>query len=178
MSVARFSCTRHHALFDEGGDTPRDQFGLNPEIVAKAQVIGQRARNCTNTHLQRIAIVDELSSNQGVDYFDARDLFCGWLRGFEISSGSTLGFDEEIDFIDVDDRKITLLPRNTEKTEDENGNPNIRDSGTNYFIYPSQEGEDASWLKGKTFQSIVIVRFTNDGKKSSSEEFVLKPHVH
>ena len=95
-------------------------------------------------------------------------------KPFDLPVSATI----EIEFIDVDDRKITLRPRNTEKNEDEDGNPNIRDAGTNYFIYPSQEGEDASWLKGKTFQSIMIVRFTNDGKKSSSEEFVLKPHVH
>ncbi|MEE3055134.1 MAG: hypothetical protein VYB34_15490, partial [Planctomycetota bacterium] len=75
----------------------------------------------------------------------------------------------EIEFIDVDGRKVSLHPRNTEKNEDEAGEPNVRDGGTNYFIYPSKEGEDASWLKGKAFQSIVIVRFSLDGKESVSE---------
>ena len=84
----------------------------------------------------------------------------------------------EIEFIDADGRKVSLHPRNTEKNEDEAGEPNVRDGGTNYFIYPSKEGEDASWLKGKAFQSIVIVRFSLDGKESVSEEFILKPHVH
>ncbi|MDE0740230.1 MAG: hypothetical protein OSB83_13585 [Planctomycetota bacterium] len=84
----------------------------------------------------------------------------------------------EIEFIDADGRKVSLRPRNTEKNEDEAGEPNVRDGGTNYFIYPSKEGEDASWLKGKAFQSIVIVRFSLDDKKSASEEFILKPHVH
>ncbi len=84
----------------------------------------------------------------------------------------------EIEFIDVDGRKVTLRPRNTEKNEDEDGNPNIRSGKTNYFIYPSKNGEDASWLKGKAFQSIVIVHFTRNGKESVSEEFILKPHVH
>ena len=84
----------------------------------------------------------------------------------------------EIEFIDADGRKVSLRPRNTEKNEDEAGEPNVRDGGTNYFIYPSKEGEDASWLKGKAFQSIVIVRFSLDGKESVSEEFILKPHVH
>ena len=84
----------------------------------------------------------------------------------------------EIEFIDIDGRKVTLRPRNTEKNEDEDGNPNIRSGKTNYFIYPSKDGEDASWLKGKAFQSIVIVHFTRNGKESVSEEFILKPHVH
>ena len=52
------------------------------------------------------------------------------------------------------------------------------DGKTNYFIYPTQSNEDASWLKGKHFQSIVIVRFSRDGSTFVSEEFVLKPHVH
>jgi len=84
----------------------------------------------------------------------------------------------EIEFIDADGRKVSLRPRNAEKNEDEAGEPNVRDDRTNYFIYPSQAGEDASWLKGKTFQSIVIVRFSLDGKESVSDEFILKPHVH
>ena len=58
------------------------------------------------------------------------------------------------------------------------GTANIRDAQTNYFIFPSQPGEDASWLQGKRFQSIVIVRFQAAGKDITSEEFVLKPHVH
>ena len=84
----------------------------------------------------------------------------------------------EIEFIDVDGRKVSLRPRDQAKNEDEDGKPNIRDGKTNYFIYPSRTGEDASWLKGKTFQSIVIVRFQSDGKELVSEEFILKPHVH
>ena len=84
----------------------------------------------------------------------------------------------EIEFVDVENRKVNLSPRNTEKNEDEDGKPNIRPSGTNYFIYPSKDGEDASWLKGKTFQSIVIVRFAGGAFKFTSEEFVLKPHTH
>ena len=84
----------------------------------------------------------------------------------------------EIEFIDVHGRKVTLRPRDQEKNEDEDGNPNGRDGRTNYFIYPTQDGEDAAWLKGKAFQSIVIVHFSSDGKESVSEEFILKPHVH
>lgn len=84
----------------------------------------------------------------------------------------------EIEFIDVQGRKVTLRPRNTTKNEDEDGKPNVRDGKTNYFIFPSQDGEDASWLMGKEFQSIVIVRFSRGGQAFVSEEFVLKPHTH
>ena len=84
----------------------------------------------------------------------------------------------QIRFIDVNGRTVTLRPRNQEKNEDEDGQPNVRDGRTNYFIYPSRDGEDASWLKGKAFQSIVIVYFPLDGEDSVSEEFILKPHVH
>lgn len=84
----------------------------------------------------------------------------------------------EIEFVDVDGRKVTLRARNQDANEDESGTPNVRDGKTNYFIYPSQEGEDASWLKGLEFQSIVIVRFTDANKEFRSEEFVLKPHTH
>ena len=84
----------------------------------------------------------------------------------------------ELEFIDVEGRKAKLRPRNTDKNEDEDGNPNIRDGKTNYFIFPSQDGEDASWLQGKDFSSIVVARFVRDGQSFESEEFVLKPHVH
>lgn len=89
-----------------------------------------------------------------------------------------LASEIEIEFIDVEGRKITLRPRNVEQNEDEDGKPNVRDGKTNYFIYPSRDGEDASWLQGKNFQSIVIVRFAREGQDLRSEEFVLKPHVH
>jgi len=84
----------------------------------------------------------------------------------------------EIEFVDVSGRKVMLRPRNTTKNEDEDGNASVRDGKTNYFIFPSRQGDDANWLMGKTFQSIVVVRFVRDGKAFASEEFVLKPHVH
>ncbi|MBK8975038.1 MAG: hypothetical protein IPM29_03865 [Planctomycetes bacterium] len=84
----------------------------------------------------------------------------------------------EIEFVDVQGRKVTLRPRDTTTNEDEDGTPNIHDGKTHYFIFPSQDGEDASWLTGKEFQSIVIVRFSRGGQAFASEEFVLKPHSH
>jgi len=104
-----------------------------------------------------------------------------WLYQDETSSKPfdlPIGGMVEVEFVDVDGRKISLRPRNIEKNEDEDGNPNIRSGNTNYFIYPSKDGEDASWLKGKAFQSIVVVHFTSDGNEFVSDEFVLKPHVH
>ena len=93
---------------------------------------------------------------------------------FDLSLASVI----EIEFVDVGGRKISLHPRNQQKNEDEDGHPNVRGERTNYFIYPSAAGEDAEWLKGKEFQSIVIVRFTRGGMTFVSEEFVLTPHVH
>ena len=83
----------------------------------------------------------------------------------------------EVEFIDVAGRKVSLRARNRTQNEDEDGNPNLRNGQTNYFIYPSNADEDASWLQGKEFSSIVVVRFTFGGAAVESEEFVLKPHV-
>lgn len=95
-------------------------------------------------------------------------------RPFDLALDASI----EVEFIDVAGRTVTLRPRNRTKNEDEDGNSNIRDGKTNYFIFPSQIGEDASWLKGEEFQSIVILRFARGGQSLVSEEFVLKPHVH
>lgn len=97
-----------------------------------------------------------------------------YARPFDLPLDSTI----EIEFIDVGNRKVTLRPRNLTNNEGEDGKANIRDGTTNYFIFPSKEGEDASWLVGKSFQSIVVVRFQRDGQAFASEEFVLKPHAH
>ena len=75
-------------------------------------------------------------------------------------------------------KKVTLRPRNTVKNEDEGGHPNIRNGKTNYFIFPSKSSEDASWLKGKGFKALVVVRFQRDGKKFESVDLELKPHTH
>lgn len=84
----------------------------------------------------------------------------------------------EVEFIDVKGRKVVLRARNKTKNEDEDGKPNIRDGKTNYFIFPGESGEDAAWLRGKEFQSIVVVRGKVGETAFVSEELVLKPHVH
>jgi hypothetical protein len=94
-------------------------------------------------------------------------------KPFDLPLDSTV----EIEFVDVGNRKVTLRPRNNDENEGEDGKANVRDGKTNYFIYPSQ-GEDSAWLQGKTFQSIVVVRFTRSGQPLASEELVLKPHAH
>ena len=98
----------------------------------------------------------------------------GYQKPFDLPLDATV----EIEFVDVGGRKVTLRPRNKTKNEDEDGKPNVRDGKTNYFIFPSQDNEDAAWLMGKQFQSIVVVRFARDGQAFASEEFVCKPHVH
>ncbi|MEZ5988371.1 MAG: hypothetical protein R3F30_04480 [Planctomycetota bacterium] len=60
-------------------------------------------------------------------------------------------------------REVTLRSWNGIKNEDEDGKANVGDGRTNYFIYPTGEGEDASWLRGMDFVS---------------EELVLRPHGH
>ncbi len=83
-----------------------------------------------------------------------------------------------VTFADHDDKTVTLAPRNSDKNEDEDGTPNLRDGKTQYFIYPGASGEDASWLTGKAFQSIVTVTVSLDGAAATSAEFVLQPHTH
>lgn len=84
----------------------------------------------------------------------------------------------ELEFVDHGGRKVQLRARDAVNNPDEDGKPNVREGRTNYFIFPGATGVDASWLVGKTFQSIVVLRFARDGVACSSEEFVLTPHSH
>ncbi len=84
----------------------------------------------------------------------------------------------EVEFRDEDGRRVTLRPRNRSRNQDEADKPNVRDGKTNYFIFPSEAGEDQSWLMGKEFKSLVIVRFTRDGSEFASQNFTLAPHTH
>lgn len=84
----------------------------------------------------------------------------------------------EVEFTDKDGRRVTLRPRNRAQNEDESGQPNTRDGKTNYFIFPSQADEDSAWLQGAEFKSLVIVRFTRDGREFISRKFTLAPHTH
>lgn len=83
-----------------------------------------------------------------------------------------------VEFVDVKGRTVHLAPRDHTTNQDEDGKPNVRSGKTNYFVFPGVTDEDASWLKGKDFQSIVIVRLKSAGSEAVSEEFILKPHAH
>ncbi|MDZ4656088.1 MAG: hypothetical protein SH868_00775 [Bythopirellula sp.] len=84
----------------------------------------------------------------------------------------------DVSFKDLPGKSATLTVRNNEKNEDEDGNANLRNGLTNYFIFPGSSGQDASWLVGKEFKSKVEVTLTADGERYRSEEFVLIPHTH
>ena len=56
------------------------------------------------------------------------------------------------------------------------GNPNMRETGTNYFIFPGESGQDPEWLKGEDWRGIVTVAFEVEGKSFGCDPFVLVPH--
>ncbi len=111
---------------------------------------------------------------------DKGDLELWLAKDVKVSQPFDLPMDAKIKvvFIDHKNREATLAVRNREKNEDEDGTPNVRGGKTNYFIFPGDSGQDASWLKGKEFQSIVTVSFEHAGRKYVSEEFALVPHTH
>lgn len=78
----------------------------------------------------------------------------------------------------LEQKNLQLLVRNTEKNEDEDGKANNRSGKTNYFIFPSKAGQDASFLKGQSFSTEATLSFTVNGKAYSTKSFKLSPHVH
>ena len=75
-------------------------------------------------------------------------------------------------------KTVELRVRDSDKNEDEDGQPNIRDGKTNYFIFPGDTGSDASWLQGKQFKSKAVVAFDLSGEEVRSARFELVPHDH
>jgi len=73
-------------------------------------------------------------------------------------------------------KTIKLSVRNGDKNEDEEGVENMRDSGTNYFIFPGESGQDPEWLKGEEFRGVPTMAFEVDGKSYVCDPFVLVPH--
>ena len=73
-------------------------------------------------------------------------------------------------------KTIELRVRNSDKNEDEEGTPNMRGSGTNYFIFPGESGQDPEWLKGEKWRGVVAVAFEAEGKSFACDPFVLVPH--
>ncbi|MBN2489624.1 MAG: hypothetical protein JXQ29_02100 [Planctomycetes bacterium] len=84
----------------------------------------------------------------------------------------------EATFLEPEDRTVQLAVRNRNRNEDENGQPNVRNGATNYFVFPGLTDEDASWLEGAEFAGTVVVRFAAGGVEYSSPPFRLFPHTH
>jgi len=76
-----------------------------------------------------------------------------------------------------DNRSVTLAVRNNEQNEDEDGNPNMRDGKTNYFVFPGESDQDPEFLVGEKFRSTTTVTFTAEGTDYIAPPFVLVPHM-
>lgn len=111
---------------------------------------------------------------------DKGDLELWLARDAELAQPFDLPLDSTITvtFTDKGNKTTTLRVRNRDKNEDEDGKATVRDGKTNYFIFPGDTGEDASWLKGADFLATVKVTFTADGKEYTTSPFVLRPHTH
>lgn len=72
----------------------------------------------------------------------------------------------------------TLAVRNMEKNEDEDGVATMRDGKTNYFIFPGDSGQDASWLMGADFSEKAVVEIRAGGTTWKTGVFELHPHGH
>jgi len=73
-------------------------------------------------------------------------------------------------------KSLEMRVRNMGKNEGEDGEPNMRGGGTNYFIFPGESGADPEWLVGEKNRYLVSVAFEANGKKYSADPFVLVPH--
>ena len=83
-----------------------------------------------------------------------------------------------VTFVDKGGKSVELRVRNRDQNEDEEGKATVRGGRTNYFIFPGDSGQDASWLKGVAFLATVKVGFEADGKSQVTPAFVLRPHSH
>jgi len=76
-------------------------------------------------------------------------------------------------------KTIELRVRNMEKNEDEAETPNMRPTGTNYFIFPGESEQDPAFLIGETVKSWrghAVVSFEANGTSYACDPFVLVPH--
>jgi hypothetical protein len=107
---------------------------------------------------------------------DAGDLEVWLVKGGRDGPALDLPLDSvlKLDFADLN-RQIELRVRDREKNAGEDGQTNLRNGQTNYFIFPGETGADAKWLMGVDFAAKARLALP-DGL--SSEVFVLKPHVH
>ena len=75
-------------------------------------------------------------------------------------------------------KAVELRVRNTVNNEDEDGVGTIRSGKTNYFIFPSNNKTDASFLIGRDFSSDVVISFSTADKRYITKPFILRPHTH
>lgn len=75
-------------------------------------------------------------------------------------------------------KTVALKVRDAEKNADEDGNPNLRDGKTNYFIFPGDSGRDASWLRGAGFEDTVVIKIQAGDQAFETAPFRLCPHTH
>lgn len=107
---------------------------------------------------------------------DAGDLEVWLVKGgrdgpaFDVPLDSVL----KLEFPDLQ-RQIELRVRDRETNAGEDGQTNLRNGQTNYFIFPGETGADAKWLMGVDFAAKARLALPGG---LTSEVFVLKPHVH
>ena len=107
---------------------------------------------------------------------DAGDLEVWLVKGGRDGPALELPLDSVLmlNFPDLK-RQIELRIRDREKNAGEDGQTNLRNGQTNYFIFPGETGADAKWLMGVDFAAKARLAIPGG---LSSEVFVLKPHVH
>jgi hypothetical protein len=81
-----------------------------------------------------------------------------------------------ISFPDHGGKTVQLKARDLEQNEDEDGRANMRGGKTNYFIFPGDRGDDASWLVGLSWRGVIKVSFSSDNFEFGCDPFVLVPH--
>jgi hypothetical protein len=111
---------------------------------------------------------------------DKGDLELWIAKDAKITQPMDLALDTviRVTFLDVAGKTVELRVRNKDKNEDEGGTATVRAGKTNYFIFPGESGQDAAWLMGAKFQSVVRVTFNAGETACTSEEFMLVPHTH
>ena len=73
-------------------------------------------------------------------------------------------------------KSVQLAVRDMDKNPDEDGNENMRDNKTNYFIFPGESDQDPSWLKDEKWRGTAVVSFDGPAGKVECEPFVLCAH--
>jgi hypothetical protein len=106
----------------------------------------------------------------------------GTSTAWRVSTGKPVPFDVpketviSLTFPSHAGKALEMRIRNADKNEDEEGTPNMRGGGTNYFIFPGESGQDPEWLVGEKWRGVVIVSFEAEGKSYACDPFVLVPH--